>query len=35
MYMKVVLLQKRQEVEIICDFVFPISKDSEQLLYKS
>ena len=34
MYLKVVLLQKRREVEIICDFVFPISKDTGQLLYK-
>ena len=34
MYLKVVLLQKRREVEIICDFVFPVSKDTGQLLYK-
>lgn len=27
MYPKVVLLQKPQEVKIIFDFVFPISKD--------
>ena len=35
MYPKVVLLQKPQEVKIIFDFVFPISKDQLKIKYKS